>query len=59
MSRKGNCWDNTVAESLFDTLKTEHTNHERYKNIKESKISLFQYIEGLYNHKPRYSSHLV
>ncbi|HIG91805.1 MAG TPA: hypothetical protein EYQ77_05255 [Methylococcaceae bacterium] len=56
MSRKGNCWDNAVAESFFGTLKTEHTNHETYKNIREARMSLFQYIEGFYNHKRRHST---
>jgi transposase InsO family protein len=56
MGRKGNCWDNAVAESFFGTLKTEHTNHERYKNIKEARMSLFQYIEGFYNRKRRHST---
>ena len=56
MSRKGNCWDNAVAESFFGTLKTEHTNHEKYKNIKEARMSLFQYIEGFYNRKRRHST---
>jgi len=55
MSRKGNCWDNAVAESFFGTLKTEHVNHERYKNIQEARLSLFQYIEGFYNRKRRHS----
>jgi len=55
MSRKGNCWDNAVAESFFGTLKTEHVNHEHYKNIQEARLSLFQYIEGFYNRKRRHS----
>jgi putative transposase len=29
MSRKGDCWDNAVAESFFSTLKTEHTHHRQ------------------------------
>ena len=32
MSRKGDCWDNAVAESFFHTLKTELTNHYQFKN---------------------------
>ena len=56
MSRKGSCWDNAVAESFFGKLKTEHTNHERYKNIKEARMSLFQYIEGFYNRKRKHST---
>jgi putative transposase len=30
MSRKGNCWDNAVAESFFDTLKTECVYKRRF-----------------------------
>lgn len=56
MSRKGNYWDNVVAESFFGTLKTEHTNHERYKGLKEARMSLFKYIEGFYNRKRRHST---
>ncbi|MFT6346411.1 MAG: transposase InsO family protein [Myxococcota bacterium] len=49
MSRKGNCWDNAVAESFFHTLKTELTNHYQFKNQKEAKNSIFEYIEVFYN----------
>jgi len=55
MNRKGNYWDNAVSESFFGTLKTEHTNHETYKNIREAKMNLFRYIEGFYNHNRRHS----
>ena len=49
MSRKGNCWDNAVAESFFHTLKTELTNHYQFKNQKEAKNVIFEYIEVFYN----------
>ncbi len=49
MSRKGNCWDNAIAESFFHTLKVELTRSNRYKTRKEAKQSIFQYIEGYYN----------
>jgi putative transposase len=49
MSRKGNCWDNSVAESLFHTLKTELTNHHQFKNRQEAKNIIFEYIEVFYN----------
>lgn len=49
MSRKGNCWDNAVAESFFKTLKAEWTNWRRYNTIQEAEISVFQYIETWYN----------
>ena len=49
MSRKGNCWDNAVAESFFKTLKVEHVYHRNFKTFKEAKLSVFEYIEGWYN----------
>ena len=49
MSRKGNCWDNAVAESFFHTLKTELTNHYQFKKQKEAKNVIFEYIEVFYN----------
>jgi putative transposase len=49
MSRKGNCWDNAVAESFFHTLKGELVNHENFKNREEAKQKIFQYIEAYYN----------
>ena len=48
MSRKGNCWDNAVAESFFHTLKTELTHHHNFKNRKEAKNIIFEYIEVFY-----------
>jgi putative transposase len=49
MSRKGNCWDNAVAESFFKTLKVEHIYHHSYKTFKEAELSVFEYIEAWYN----------
>ena len=49
MSRKGNCWDNAVAESFFGTLKTELTHHHNFKNQQEAKNESFEYIEVFYN----------
>lgn len=49
MSRKGNCWDNAIAESFFHTLKVELVHNCTYKTREEAKLSLFQYIEGYYN----------
>ncbi|NBV29357.1 IS3 family transposase [bacterium] len=42
MSRKGNCWDNSVAESFFHTLKVELVHHERYTSLEEAKSSIFK-----------------
>ena len=56
MSRKGNYCYSAVTETFFGTLKTEHMNHETYKNVGEARMSLFQCIEGFYNHKCRHST---
>lgn len=56
MSRKGNCWDNAVAESFFHTLKTERTANEIYLNHTQARVSIFDYIEVFYNRKRRHSS---
>ena len=55
MSRKGNCYDNAVAESFFARLKCEWVNHQRYLSRKEAIQSLFYYIEIFYNRKRRHS----
>jgi transposase InsO family protein len=56
MSRKGNCWDNAVAESFFSTLKRELVQHERYADLEEARRSLFEYIEVFYNRRRRHST---
>jgi len=56
MSRKGNCWDNAVAESFFHTLKTELVYTLRYKSREEARNSIFQYIEVYYNRVRKHSS---
>lgn len=56
MSRKGNCWDNAVAESFFKTLKSELVYHEDYKTIEEAKTAVFEYIETWYNSRRLHSS---
>lgn len=49
MSRKGNCWDNAVAESFFHSLKTELTHQQKFKTREEAKHAIFEYIEVFYN----------
>ena len=56
MSRKGDCWDNAVAESFFGTLKQELVYHERYRTRAEARLSVFEYIEGWYNRRRRHST---
>jgi len=56
MSRKGNCWDNAVAESFFKTMKTEWTNHHKYMTRRMAALSMFEYIEAWYNLKRKHSA---
>jgi transposase InsO family protein len=56
MSRKGDCWDNAVAESFFKTLKVEQVNHVKYQTMQEAKTDLFRYIEIFYNRKRFHST---
>jgi transposase InsO family protein len=56
MSRKGDCWDNAVAESFFGTLKRELVYHETYRTRAEARLSVFQYIEAYYNRRRRHSA---
>lgn len=49
MSRKGNCWDNAVAESFFHTLKTELIYGRALITKEETKKIIFEYIEVFYN----------
>ena len=56
MSRKGNCWDNAIAESFFHTLKVELVQENRYKTREMAKQSIFQYIESYYNRKRLHSA---
>ena len=56
MSRKGNCWDNAVAESFFHTLKTQLVHHVRFKTYEEADRILFKYIEMYYNQRRKHSA---
>jgi len=56
MSRKGNCWDNAVAESFFKTLKTELVYHQDYKSRNQAELAVFDYIETWYNRQRRHSA---
>ncbi|MDR2742276.1 MAG: integrase core domain-containing protein [Treponema sp.] len=49
MSRKGNCWDNACAESLFNTLKRELKTVDGKDATGEVKQSVFMYVEAYYN----------
>jgi len=56
MSRKGNCWDNAVAESFFKTIKVESLYRHKFENTQEVYSAIFDYIDGWYNTKRIHSS---
>jgi transposase InsO family protein len=56
MSRKGNCWDNSVVESFFGTLKQEHVFFCDYATRDEARRSVFEWIEGWYNRERLHST---
>lgn len=55
MSRRGNCYDNAVAESFFSSLKKERIRRTIYATREQAKSELFDYIEVFYNRKRRHS----
>jgi transposase InsO family protein len=56
MSRKGNCWDNAVAESFFKTIKVEWIYSHNYSDQKHAQLSIFEWIESWYNRRRRHSA---
>src|SRR5262245_56885167 len=56
MSRKGNCWDNAVAESFFHTLKTELIYLEDFDTHEQTQTAVFEYIEVFYNRQRCHSA---
>jgi transposase InsO family protein len=56
MSRRGDCWDNAVAESFFATLKVELVQGTNWPTRAQLKRAIFDYIEFFYNPRRRHSS---
>ena len=56
MSRKGNCWDNSVQESFFATLKTELQLDRARLPRAQTRTEVFEWIEVFYNRQRRHSS---
>jgi transposase InsO family protein len=56
MSRKGDCWDNAVAEGFFGTLKNEWLRDADFRTRSGARSAVFEYIEVFYN-RPRRHSH--
>ena len=56
MSRKGDCWDNAVAESFFSSFKAEWMPEGGYDTVSEAMADVFRYIEMFYNRERLHSS---
>lgn len=55
MSRKGDCFDNAVAESFFSTLEWELLSQRVFVTRQRARAALFDYIEVFYNAERRHS----
>ncbi len=55
MSRRGNCWDNAVAESFFGSLKQELIYRNTYTSRIQASMSIFEYMEIFYNKRRLHS----
>ncbi|TKB53213.1 MAG: IS3 family transposase [Nitrospira sp.] len=55
MSRRGNCWDNAVAESFFSSLKKERIKKRIYRTRDMATAEIYDYIEMFYNRTRRHS----
>lgn len=56
MSRKGDCWDNAVAESFFATIKKELIDRQSWISKAHVKLAIIEWIECIYNNQRRHSS---
>jgi transposase InsO family protein len=56
VGRRGQCWDNAVAESFFATVKTELLHRQAWPTRAAARQAVFEYVEGWYNTRRRHSS---
>jgi transposase InsO family protein len=56
MSRKANCWDNSVLESFFSSLKRELLDPAPFESRTVARQAIFEYIEVFYNRQRRHST---
>ena len=56
MSSSGNCYDNSVMESFYHSLKVELVHNQKYETREEAQKEIFDYIEVFYNRQRLHSS---
>jgi transposase InsO family protein len=56
MSKKGDCWDNAVAESFFATLKKQSIYGQLLQSRQKMRLQIFEFIEIYYNRFRSYSA---
>ena len=56
MSRRGNCYDNAVAENFFSLLKRERIRRKTYRTRDKARSDVFDYIEMFYNLKRKHAN---
>jgi putative transposase len=56
MGRRGDAFDNAVAESFFATLETELLDRSSFRSRDQARLALFHWIEGFYNSRLRHST---
>ena len=56
MSGKGNCYDNSMVETFFKTIKAELIRRNTWQTRRQAKMAIFQYISGFYNPRRRHST---
>jgi transposase InsO family protein len=56
MSRRGNVYDNAMAESFMKTLKYEEVYRTEYRNLEEAQVSIKEFLEKIYNQKRLHSA---
>jgi putative transposase len=56
IGRRGDAFDNAVAESFFATLETELLDRRTFKSRDQARLEVFEFIEGFYNPRRRHSA---
>ena len=56
MGSVGDCYDNALCESFFATLECELIERSRFSSLQQTRLAVFDFIEGFYNPRRRHSA---